>query len=65
MNNLDIYTAGTDRLLKPRIKPCRCERLHFPHRREVKCEVFEESGDDIQSMLDDDRFNAEFNKIFS
>jgi hypothetical protein len=29
--------------MKP--EPCRCERLHFPHRRESKCEAFEHRED--------------------
>ncbi len=46
-------------------KPCHCERLDFPHRREVKCEDLENQGDDIESMLADDRLNAEMQRRFT
>jgi len=65
MNNIDIYTAGTDKLLKPRIKPCRCDRYLFPHRREGKCEELEEEGFDDKFMRECDAFNAEVRKVFS
>lgn len=50
-------------------KPCNCGRhisgKVFPHRRETKCEEYESSGDDIEKELEDDRFNAEFRRVFT
>lgn len=46
-------------------KPCNCERYDFPHRRDTKCEEFENQGDDIESMLKDDRYNAEMRREFT
>ena len=46
-------------------KPCQCERLKFPHRRDAKCEEYENSGDDLQAEFEADRFNAEFRREFT
>jgi hypothetical protein len=51
--------------MKPKQKPCDCERLHFPHRKDARCEAYEEEGDDIEKELADDRFNAEFRRVFT
>lgn len=56
---------STPKMTTNKPPPCRCERRSFPHRRNHKCEEYENEGDDIQAELEDDRFNAEFRKVFS